>query len=198
MQMYIICFSMVYLCCCCMTVTMTMRRGRTIVKKEKEEEEERKGKEEEGLPSLLEQKIANATEGFNNHYINLLKKQSLKSNIETICDYIFAINAEVNPSLNHKRNQLQILCYLSEFCGNQTPFIKMTRNNIFSYLDSLHRPEESNPWHQWIGTYNLRRGDLLRFFKWLYYPQIKPVSRPIPDVVTSERCFSMYDNLYHC
>ena len=37
--------------------------------------------------------------------------------------------------------------------------------------------------HKWIGTYNLFRIYLLRFFKWLYYPDIEPSKRPKPPVV---------------
>ena len=140
-----------------------------------EEEKERFG---------LGQKIVNATQGLNNHFIKLLKKQLLDSNIETICDYILAINAESNPSLNHKRNQLQVLCYLSEYCGNQTPFIKMTRNNILSYLDSLRRPEESDPLHKWIGTYNLRKAYISHFFRWLYNPNLSPRNRSPTLILT--------------
>ena len=32
----------------------------------------------------------------------------------------------------------------------------MTREDILSYLDSLRKPEGSDPYHKWIGTYNLR------------------------------------------
>jgi integrase/recombinase XerD len=123
--------------------------------------------------------------GFTDHFVRLLKKQLLESNIETICDYIHAINTESNPSINHKRNQLQILCYLSEFLGNQTSFIKMTRDNILSYLDSLRRPEASDPDHKWIGTYNLRRTYITHFFKWLYNPNLDPKNRPTPEVMSN-------------
>jgi integrase len=37
--------------------------------------------------------------------------------------------------------------------------------------------------HKWIGTYNLFRMYLLRFFKWLYHPNLEPESRPKPVVV---------------
>jgi integrase len=59
----------------------------------------------------------------------------------------------------------------------------MTRDDVLEYLNSHRRPEESDPLHKWIGTYNLRRIYLLRFFKWLYYPAIEQGKRPIPDVV---------------
>jgi integrase len=37
--------------------------------------------------------------------------------------------------------------------------------------------------HKWIGTYNLFRIHLLRFFKWLYSPDIEPNKRPNPSVI---------------
>ena len=143
-----------------------------------------KGNDERFSPELS-QKIVNATEGFTDYFIRLLKKQLLPENIENICDYILAIKAERNPSTHHKRNQLQILCYLSEFLGNQTPFMKMTRDNILSYLNSLRRPEESDRDHKWIGTYNLRKTYIQTFFKWLYNPNLNPKNRPTPEVMTN-------------
>jgi hypothetical protein len=74
----------------------------------------------------------------------------------TIIDYLLALNTEINPSLAYKSNQLRTLTYFSEFC-KQKPFIKMTRDDILAYFDSIKRPEESDPLHKWIGTYNLRR-----------------------------------------
>jgi integrase/recombinase XerD len=59
----------------------------------------------------------------------------------------------------------------------------MTRNDILKYLNSHRRSEESDPLHKWIGTYNLRRIFLLRFFKWLYYSRTEPAKRPNPEIV---------------
>ena len=75
--------------------------------------------EEADLSSSLEQKIKLATEGFIDHYVNLLRRQS-ESNIEIICDYILAMNAEINPVPAYKKNQMQILCYLSEYCSSSS------------------------------------------------------------------------------
>lgn len=92
---------------------------------------------------LLERKIAIATQGFTDYFINKLRRQS-EQNTTIICDYILAMNVEVNPVLANKQNQTQILCYLSEFC-NQKAFINMTRKDVVSYLDSLRKPEDSDP-----------------------------------------------------
>jgi integrase len=122
-----------------------------------------------------------ATAGLSHHFFKLINDQS-KQNAYTISEYVIAMNSEINPSASHREGQLKILCYLSDF-HNQRPYSKMTRNDIMQYLDGHRRPEESDPLHKWIGTYNLRRAYLLRFFKWLYHPEMEPSKRPIPDVV---------------
>jgi integrase len=59
----------------------------------------------------------------------------------------------------------------------------MTREDILLCLDSLRKPESSDPMHRWIGTYNLYRSCYSRFFKWLYYPYIEPKDRKKPSVI---------------
>jgi integrase/recombinase XerD len=131
--------------------------------------------------SSFDDKITAITTGSTGYAINLLKKQS-KQNAATIADYVIALNVEVNPSIQHRLNQLTVLSYLSDF-HKQKPFSKMTRDDILQYLDSHRRPEESDPLHKWIGTYDLRRTYLLRFFKWLYDPLLEPGKRHNPEVV---------------
>ena len=62
-------------------------------------------------------------------------------------------------------------------------FEEMTREDILLYLDSLGNPEATDPLHKWIGTYNLRRAILVKFFKWLCYPDTEPNRRIKPKVV---------------
>ena len=37
--------------------------------------------------------------------------------------------------------------------------------------------------HRWIGTYNIYRIHLVKFFKWLHYPDLEPKKRPKPEVI---------------
>jgi hypothetical protein len=66
------------------------------------------------------------------------------------------MNEEINLSVLYKREQLAVLCYLSEF-HHQKSFKDMTREDIVGYLNSLRKTEEADPLHKWIGTYNLHR-----------------------------------------
>jgi hypothetical protein len=150
----------------------------------------------------LERKIAIATRGLDNHFIIHLRRLQRRQNIETICNYIIAMNTEINPVLAHKKDQLQVLCYyLSEYYCNQNQnqnqnqnnknnqnknksFYEMTRDDILGYLDNGRKTEESDPYHKWTDAYNLHRLYLMGFFKWLYHQDIFDSKiRQNPDIV---------------
>ena len=61
---------------------------------------------------------------------------------------------EINPRYNYVR-------YTNK------KFINMTREDVLSYLDKSRKPEDEDPLHKWIGSYNIRCVILFRFFKWL-------------------------------
>ena len=48
---------------------------------------------------LLERKITFATDGLINYVVKRLRNIGIRQNIETVCDYIIAMNAEINPSI---------------------------------------------------------------------------------------------------
>jgi integrase len=59
----------------------------------------------------------------------------------------------------------------------------MRREDIIAYLNSVRKTDEQDPMHKWIGTYNLYLTVLIRFFKWLYSPEVNPKNRARPKVV---------------
>ena len=108
----------------------------------------------------MERKIAIATGVLINHSIVRIRRLQRRQNIGTICNYIIAMNAEINPVLGGKKDQLQVLCYyLSEYCCNQNQnnknnqnenksFYEMTRDDILGYLDNGRKTKESDPYHK--------------------------------------------------
>jgi hypothetical protein len=90
----------------------------------------------------------------------------------TVCEYIIAMKREINPRYNYVRYTIQFLSETSRTVGINKKFIDMTQDDILSYLDKSHKPEDEDPLHKWIGSYNIRCVILFRFFKWLYYPNI--------------------------
>lgn len=97
------------------------------------------------------------------------------------------LNAEVNPSVNYRKDIMKCLtrfCHYKQFLlssslKKQTNLKQLDRNDVLAFLDSLRK---SDPLHRWIGTYNLYRVHLIRFFKWLYCLDIEPDERPKPPV----------------
>ena len=137
-------------------------------------------------------KIENTTEGlphncFNRLYNRVLcagSKDKGKENAMTICDYISSLRSEINSSDNYRKVVVMLLCDLSMFFNNNTKsFNEITRQDLLSFLDSRRKPEDVDPLHKWIGTYNTYRIHLMRFFKWLYFPDIEPGKRPKPPVI---------------
>jgi hypothetical protein len=53
----------------------------------------------------------------------------------------------------------------------------MTRDDVLSYLDNNRKLENDDPLHKWIGSYNVKRMTLFRFFKWLQYQNVDSSKR---------------------
>ncbi len=60
---------------------------------------------------------------------------------------------------------------------------EVTTEDILDFLAKYRRPEELDPLHKGTGTYNQRLAHLIKFFKWLYYPDLPPDERPKPPLV---------------
>lgn len=62
-------------------------------------------------------KIGNATEGLPSNCFDRLHKvcNKQKQNALTICDYIFSLRSEINPSDNYRKVIVMLLCNLSLF-----------------------------------------------------------------------------------
>jgi len=134
---------------------------------------------------ILQKRIENATEGLPFECFNLLNDRVLpvnKENALVICDYMLSLKSEINPSDSYRRNNIIVLSNFSIFVKNKI-FKELTREDLLSFLDSFRKIETIDPLHKWIGTYNLYRIELMRFFKWLYYPDIEYKQRPKPSVI---------------
>jgi integrase len=130
---------------------------------------------------ILDRRIEETGAGLPASYTRQLHSIS-DDNAATIIDYIAAMKNEVNLADNYRRGVIEILTRLSKYNDNK-PFKDSTRSSIIAFLDTHRKTETQDPLHKWIGTYNLYRIHLLRFFKWLYYPGIEPRKRAKPAVI---------------
>lgn len=93
-----------------------------------------------------------------------------------------AFSTEVNPSQEYRIQTIFKLKRLAEYY-HPRPLSALARADIVNFLDSFRKPESVDPLHGWIGTYETTRIILLRFFKWLYYPDLEHRKRPKPPVM---------------
>ena len=105
-----------------------------------------------------------------------------EENALTITDYILSMKSEINPADNYRRDNILLLARFSIFHHNKA-LKHIIREDVLSFLDSLRKTEGADPLHKWIGTYNLFRIYLLRFFKWLYYSDVEPDKRSKPAIM---------------
>jgi integrase/recombinase XerD len=103
-------------------------------------------------------------------------------NCKTIVNYILAFQTEVSPSQNYRIDTVAKLKTLAQF-HHPKSFRDMTRQDVIDFLERLRKPEALDHLHQWVGTYGNYRIILLRFFKWLYCPDIESSKRPKPAVM---------------
>ena len=143
---------------------------------------------------LFDQRLTNALDGLEPYYMKHLKTKVSKTNALTIADYILAMRVETNLSDDHRKSTITSLKLVSQFHDNK-PFREMTRDDILAYMDSMRKSEVSDPKHKWIGTYNHRLIDILRFFKWLYSPNIESSKRTRPKVIENIPKFNMFTNV---
>jgi hypothetical protein len=121
----------------------------------------------------FEKMISLVTEGLEPFFQNILREKTSKENSLIITEYLTAIKREVNISTGYTKANIETLVNLSRFHSNKNNFKEMMREDLLLYLDSLRRPEAIDPLHKWIGTYNQYTVLLIKFFKWLYYPDIE-------------------------
>jgi len=130
----------------------------------------------------LDSKIENITKPLDKAWSKNLRNQMSVKNADTICNYIIDMKTEINPTTNYITDSIRTPYILSRYLKNK-PFREVARQDIIDFLDSVRKPETLDPMHKWIGTRNLYLVHLVRFFKWLYYPDTEHSKRPKPEIV---------------
>jgi integrase/recombinase XerD len=157
---------------------------------QEEIKKEQSSKEQEQEQEVYRRKIELVTEGLHRFIYRELIEEVSRENAIIIAEYIIAQKTDINISDTYRKTTINTLIIFSKFLKNKH-FKDITSEEILSYFDSLRKSESSDPLHKWIGTYNIRKQQLLKFFKWLYYPNEKPENRKIPppmqDISTLRR-----------
>jgi integrase len=99
------------------------------------------------------------------------------------------VKIEVNSATNYRRDIIEAITRFAAYNmsgkNKDKKFKDMTRDDVISFLESFRKSETVDPLHKWIGTYNTYQVHLVRFFRWLYAPDIEPSKRPKPTAVAN-------------
>jgi len=100
-----------------------------------------------------------------------------RENCTIIIDYILAMQTETSLSERYRIDTIFKLKQLAEYHKPKS-FKDLKRQDVLDFLDRLRKPEQVDPLHKWICTYEISRIVLLRFFKWLYAspPELLPTN----------------------
>jgi hypothetical protein len=134
------------------------------------------GEEEEESDPNFDRKLDAVTAGGSQYLNEHLLTKITRKNCKIIVDYVLAMQTEIGPSQTYRIDTINKLKYFAEF-QNPKAFTDMTRQDVIDFLDRFRKPETVDPLHKWIGTYESYRIVLLRFFKWLYQPDISHLKR---------------------
>jgi integrase/recombinase XerD len=92
------------------------------------------------------------------------------------------MNTEINYSPSYGIATIGTLYRFSKYHKNK-PFKEVTRDDIINYLNTVRKTDTQDPLHQWVASYNHYMIILLRFFKWLYSPDLHHGKRPAPAMM---------------
>jgi hypothetical protein len=143
---------------------------------------ETKIEKEKSLDPNFDRKLDLITAGAKPFVKRHLLEKITRQNCATIVDYMISMQTEVSPAQTYRIVTINKLKEFAEF-HNPKPFENITRQDVIDFLDSLRKPETIDMLHKWVGTHESYRVPLMRFFKWLYYPNIEPKKRPKPAVI---------------
>jgi hypothetical protein len=76
-----------------------------------------------------------------------------------------------------KRVYLIALTYLSRYLKNKKSFEAIIAQDLSAYINSLYKDQTQDPNQSWISTQRTMGLALLKFFKWLPYPDLTPQQR---------------------
>jgi predicted component of type VI protein secretion system len=88
-------------------------------------------------------------------------------NANILYDFLITEQNHTNVRLSTRLSYIKVICLFNRYLSYKD-FIKITKNDIIGYLNSLKRSESYDSTHKWINTYNTRQAIFSKFFRWLY------------------------------
>src|SRR5215213_3923685 len=130
----------------------------------------------------FDRKLDTITAGAPPHLKQHLLTRISRENCQIICKYILTMQTEVAPTDSYRIGTIHTLKRFAEFHKPKS-FFDIQRQDVIDFLDAFRKPESVDHMHKWVGTYEFCRIILMRFFKWLYAPDLPQRQRSKPAVM---------------
>jgi Phage integrase, N-terminal SAM-like domain len=127
--------------------------------------------------SVLNQKIKDVTAGLQGTVKNKFKLFPTDKDKELVADFLQACLRQENITVSTKKVYILGLNYLSKHFSYRKSFIDITAQDISNYLGSLQQDESKDPDRKWVNTRNTWASVILKFYKWVAYPNLSPENR---------------------
>lgn len=125
----------------------------------------------------INQKIKSAVTGLQKNVQKMFLEFPTEHDKEQVADFILMSIKQENVANDTKRICLIALAYLSRYFDNKKSFDDMTSVDLANYVNSYQKSRSEDPDQSWIGTQRALGLPLLKFFKWLAYPELTPQQR---------------------
>lgn len=102
-----------------------------------------------------------------------------QDNAEKICDFIISERNEINIKESTVEWHIKVLGQLLKF-HDFKDFTNLTKEDILNYLNSLRKSSIEDPTNKSIGNRNNKQRVFLKFFKWMYNPELDHKNRLTP------------------
>lgn len=133
--------------------------------------------QEFSIDPIIDQKIKTAVQGLQKSVQNYFLEFPTERDKELVADFILSCSQQENVAVKTKRVYLIALTYLSRFLENKKSFDAITTKDLSAYLNSMYKDQTQDPNQSWISTQRTMGLALLKFFKWLAYPDLTPQER---------------------
>lgn len=125
---------------------------------------------------VINSKIKAVVSGLPRSMSNLFLEFPTDHNKDLVANFLHSCTKQENISINTKRVYLIALAYLAREVKNNNKSLELvTSSDLKTYLDSMQRSQTEDPDQSWIATQRTMALPLLKFFKWLAYPDLTVV-----------------------
>jgi site-specific recombinase XerD len=126
---------------------------------------------------IINRKIKTAAAGLQKSIQNYFLEFPTERDKEVVADFMLACSQQENVAIKTKRVYLIALTYLSRFLENKKSFDTITAKEFSAFLNRMYKDQTQDPNQSWISTQRTLGLALLKFFKWLAYPDLTPQER---------------------